>query len=274
MSKLGNFDGVDRIEAHSKDKVDATPNATEKDRRKLDHIGRCKANESNPSDLKDGLDSRQAKAPAEKSRLNQRGCDMSPGKDGTTIQAKAVNDNPKHGDRTETLHQPKRELKNHFSPNEKGFKMNTPATIEHVRSQFDEEGKKYFDSHIAAGGGIDGQRAKLRGSGREYWLTRSSDGRASGRFATDEHPGATAQERKENLQIQPGNDCGKVEKIRADRPSVVLESRVAPQTEWAKEAGYNAREGVKQIYTPSLNPNGPIESGKYTVLFDKQGNKK
>lgn len=247
MSKLGNFDGVDHIETHSKDKVDATPNATENDRRKLDHVGRCKAKESNPSNLKDRLDSHQAKA---------------------------ANDNSKYGDKIETIHQPKRELKNHVSPNGKDFKMNTPATIEHMASQFDKEGKKYFDSHIAAGGGIDGQRAKLRGSGREYWLTSSSDRRASGRFATDEHPGATAQERKENLQIQPGNDCGKIEKIRADRPSVVLESRVAPQTEWAKEAGYNAREGVKQIYTPSLNPNGPIESGKYTVLFDKQGNNK
>lgn len=274
MSKLGNFDGVDHMETHSKDKVNTIPTATENDRRKLNHVDKCKANESNPSNLKDGLDSSQAKTPAEKSRLNQRCGNMSPNKTCTTLQVKSANDNPKHGDRTEALHQPKRDLKNHVSSNGKDFKMNTSATIEHIAAQFDEEGKKYFDSHIAAGGGIDGQRGKLRGAGSEYWLTSSSDGRASGRFATDKHPGATAQERKENLQIQPGNDCSKVEKIRADKPSVVFESRVAPQIEWAKEAGYNAREGVKQIYTPSLNPNGPIESGKYTVLYDKQRNRK
>ena len=68
MNKLGNFDGVDHIETHSKDKVEATQNATENDRRKLDYVGRCKATESNPSNLKDGLDSSQTKVPVEKSR--------------------------------------------------------------------------------------------------------------------------------------------------------------------------------------------------------------
>lgn len=173
----------------------------------------------------------------------------------------------------EAATQPQRKIKDHVSPHSKGYQMNTHATIEHMAEQFDEKGKAYFDSHLAAGGGIDGQRAHLRGTGSEYWLTSSSDGRASGRFATEEHPGGTAKERQENLQTPKSNDCSRVEKIRADKPSIVLESRVAPQTEWAEEAGYTAREGIKQIYTPSRYPEGPIESGKYTVIYDKKEEK-
>lgn len=234
--KIGNFENVDNVESKSNRKIEPSSVATDSDHKKLVPIDGCKSCESNP--------------PA------------------------SSNENKRCGERVDKNTQPKQKLRNHASLNNREFAMNTPATIEHMASQFDKEGKKHFDNHLAAGGGIDGQRARLRGSGRDYWLTSSSDGRASGRFLTDEHPGDTAKKRQENLQTPMTNDCSRVERIRADKPSVVLESRVSPQEKWAKEAGYNAREGIKQIYTPSRNPKGPIESGKYTVIFDKEKKEK
>lgn len=229
--KIGNFENVDNVESKSNKKLEFPSVATDGDYKKLASIDRCKSSETNPPTLKN----------------KGRQC----------------------GEQADKTIQPKQKLRNHVSPNSRAFTMNTPATIEHMASQFDKEGKKHFDNHLAAGGGIDGQRGRLRGAGRDYWLTSSSDGRASGRFLTDEHPGDTAKKRQENLQTPTSNDCSRVEKVRADKPSVVLESRVAPQEKWAKEAGYNAQDGIKQIYTPSRNPKGPIESGKYTVIFDK-----
>ena len=230
--KNGNFENVDNVESKSNKKLEPPSVATDGDHKKLASIDRCKSSETNQPTLK--------------------------------------NKDTKCGEQADKTPQLKRKLRDHVSPNSRGFTMNTPATIEYMATQFDKEGKKHFYDHLSAGGGIDGQRCRLRGAGREYWLTSSSDGRASGRFLTDEHPGDTARKRQENLQTPPTNDCSRVERVRADKPSVVLESRVAPQEKWAKEAGYKAQEGIKQIYTPSRNPKGPIESGKYRVIFDKE----
>lgn len=143
--------------------------------------------------------------------------------------------------------------------------MNTPRTIEEMKKQMPPEQQAYFDSAINAGGGVEGQRAHLRGVGAEYFLTSSSKGRASGNFLTKDHPGSTPQERKENLQLPPGNDASVVEKVRALRATVVLESVIAPQGEWAQHGEYVAREGIVQTFTPNNNINGAIASHIYEI---------
>lgn len=147
--------------------------------------------------------------------------------------------------------------------------MNTPRTIEEMRKQMTPEQQAYFDSAIAAGGGVEGQRAHLRGTGEEYYLTSSSSRRASGNFLTKENPGSTSQERKENLQLPTGNDAAKVEKVQSVIPTVILESKVSPQEEWATKSGYVAKEGMRQTFTPNRNINGAIAAGLYVVTYDE-----
>lgn len=145
------------------------------------------------------------------------------------------------------------------------YTMNTPKTIEHMREQMDADELDYFDSQIAAGGGIEGQHAHLRGAGHEYFMTSSSDKKASGNFLTEESPGETPLERKENLQLPPENDATDVDKIVSKRPAVVLTSEVAPQEEWAEKGGYEAKEGMNQVFTPNLNKKGAIEAEIYEI---------
>lgn len=52
-----------------------------------------------------------------------------------------------------------------------GFTMNTPKTIEEIRKQMSPTGQAYFDSQIAAGGGVEGQRAHLQGTGKKMFIT-------------------------------------------------------------------------------------------------------
>lgn len=146
--------------------------------------------------------------------------------------------------------------------------MNTPRTIEEMRKQMPPEQQAYFDSAIAAGGGVEGQRAHLKGTGEEYYLTSGSKGNASGNFLTKEHPGGTTAERKENLQLPPENDASKVEMVRSLKPTVVLQSVISPQTEWAKESGYTAREGIIQTFTPNKNIKGAIAANLYQKIRD------
>lgn len=147
--------------------------------------------------------------------------------------------------------------------------MNTPRTIEEMRKQMTPEQQAYFDSAIAAGGGVQGQRAHLKGAGEEYYLTSSSEKRASGNFLTKDYPGNTPQERKENLQLPTGNDAVKVEKVRSSKPAVVFESNVSPQEEWAAKSGYVARKGMRQTFTPNHDKNGAIAAGLYFVTSDE-----
>jgi hypothetical protein len=95
--------------------------------------------------------------------------------------------------------------------------INTPATIEDRMKSMTPEQRVYFSSALDAGGGIEGQRAHLRPAGEEYYLTSSSDNRASGNFLTKEYPGDTPQERKENLQLPPENDASVVEKVQSQK---------------------------------------------------------
>lgn len=152
------------------------------------------------------------------------------------------------------------------------FAMNTQKTIGLMREQMTDAGKKYFDQQINAGGGVVDQKVHLQGAGAEFYMTSTStDERSSGNFLTREHPGATPQERKENLQLPTGNEAAIVEKVRSVKPAVVLISKVAPQKQWAEESGYTAREGMQQIFTPNKNINGAIAAGIYEVIDLKDG---
>lgn len=108
-------------------------------------------------------------------------------------------------------------------------------------------GQAYFDSQIAAGGGVEGQRAHLQGTGKKMFITSSSNGTASGNFLTREHPGKTPEERKQNLQLPPENDATRVQKVVSQKSVVVLESDISPQEKWAEEAGYKATKGMRQV---------------------------
>ncbi|MCD7819886.1 MAG: hypothetical protein LUH07_12695 [Lachnospiraceae bacterium] len=142
---------------------------------------------------------------------------------------------------------------------------NTAATISAMRTSMGKDGEAYFDSQIAAGGGIAGQHVQLIGKGQEFYMTSGSEKLASGNFLTSSHPGATAQERKTNLQLPHSNDASRVNKVVSARGNIGLRSKVAPQEEWAKESGYEAKEGMEQIFTPTSDKEGAIHAGKYKV---------
>lgn len=171
---------------------------------------------------------------------------------------------PSHDSPTETdkrkLRAPSREAQN--------YTMNTPATIDNIRNGMDDESKGYFDSKIQAGGGVEGQRAHLRPSGTEYYMTSGSQGKASGNFLTEDHPGDTPEERRENLQLPPENDATDLDKVVSQRPAIVLTSNISPQPEWAEKAGYNARPGMRQTFTPTNNKDGAIEDGIYNYKIE------
>lgn len=151
------------------------------------------------------------------------------------------------------------------------WNFNTPATLNERKSHLSDNEKEGFEEQLNAGGGISGQRGHLRGEGREYWLTSSSSKeRASGRFVTDEIPGNTPEEKRENLQTPPCNKAEITERVVATGPHVAFTSRVSPQEEFAKETGYEAREGVEQTFIPTYNKEGPLKAG---ILEIKKENK-
>lgn len=150
-----------------------------------------------------------------------------------------------------------------------GFTMNTPKTIGEIRKQMSPTGQAYFDSQIAAGGGVEGQRAHLQGTGKEMYITSSSDGTASGNFLTKEHPGKMPEERKQNLQLPPKNDATRVQKVVSQKSVVVLESDISPQEKWAEKAGYKATKGMRQVFTPNKDILGAIHAEIYALVVDE-----
>lgn len=150
-----------------------------------------------------------------------------------------------------------------------GFTMNTPKTIEEIRKQMSPSGQAYFDSQIAAGGGVEEQRAHLQGTGKEMYITSGSNGPASGNFLTREHPGKTPEERKQSLQLPPENDATRVQKVVSQKPVVVLESDISPQEKWAKEAGYKATKGMRQVFTPNKDVLGALHAEIYALVVDE-----
>ena len=160
-----------------------------------------------------------------------------------------------------------------FSSETKNYTMNSHATIEGIRDRYDENGKKWFDSVLDSGvGGMDGWKVHLKGAGERYFMTSDSSSeenpekRASGNFLAKKHPGETAKERTENLQLPPENDGGNVTVVESTRAAVVMESKVAPQEEWAKQGGYEAKEGAEQTFTPTHDLKGAIHAGIYKEI--------
>ncbi len=148
------------------------------------------------------------------------------------------------------------------------FTMNSPKTIEHIENQMTPAGKEKLNE--AKKSGIGDPKVRLHGKGEEFYLT----GKGSGRYLTDEHPGKTPLERKENLQLPKGNDAKDVDKVRSTKARPLLESRVAPQEGFAKDSGYEPREGMKQIITPTKDyklkdgkdEKSPMATGMYENL--------
>lgn len=96
MSRLGNFDSVERFEMQPKSKLETIPSATENDRKKLEHRGN-KISESNTSGSKDGLDSEKEKVISDKEHLSKKDICQSPKEQGDLVQSGTVRENPKYG---------------------------------------------------------------------------------------------------------------------------------------------------------------------------------
>ncbi len=163
----------------------------------------------------------------------------------------------------------KRELHDQVSQLSGRFTMNSRATLQHRVESSDDPDKFAEEIESSAVGGFDGHKAHLTPAGKEYYVMHSEGSHASGRFVVEDYPGDSIADRKENMQVPPGNDCSVVDKVRTTKPLVTFESRVAPQPEWAEKSGYTAREGGKQVYIPLVNGRRPTEettkSGK-TIL--------
>lgn len=138
--------------------------------------------------------------------------------------------------------------------------MNSPATIYNIGTRMDPKSQEFYTKALYSG---DNPKVKLIRRGEEFYKTGD---KASGNFLAREHPGKTALERKENLQLPPENDAKSVSKVKSKRPQIVIESKIVPQPKWAKEGGYTAQPGIKQIYTPNVNPGGAIKDGRYKVI--------
>lgn len=173
-----------------------------------------------------------------------------------------------HVERAEPTSRDKRKLKLGNDTNSR-YEIDTPNTIDYYL----ERGALSKDAVNSAVGGKDGHKAKLAGPGREYFLTSDSNPnhKPSGRYLTEENPGASAKERQNNLQTPKYNNCQRVNKVRSTRPTVVFESRIAAQPDFAKECGYEAHDGMKQIITPSIY--GPLRDGTYKITEDSSQGK-
>ena len=93
MGKLGNFEGIENPETKPTEKFETPPPATDDDRRKLDRTNVSSTNESNPADLKAGLDSSKDKTDTKKERLNKN-----PEKSGDFVQSGTALENPQFGE--------------------------------------------------------------------------------------------------------------------------------------------------------------------------------
>lgn len=144
--------------------------------------------------------------------------------------------------------------------NEK-YKMNHDATMDRMKKHLPEERKKEFDDGIKSG---SNPKVRLIPKGEEFYRTGRTDG---GSYFTKDHPGKTSDARKENLQLIPSNDAKDLSKVKSKRPQLGIQSDIKPQREWAKEAGYKARPGMKQIYIPSTNDHGALaDKDRFKVI--------
>ena len=127
------------------------------------------------------------------------------------------------------------------------YKMDSEKTLEHIQSQYKgEEAQAFFEARKKAGV-KDSHHVRLKGTNESFYMTGNE---ASGQFLSKDMPGETAEERREALQLPENNDGEDVYLVHLNRPSIVIESKIAPQEEFAEKAGYKAREGGKQIFVP------------------------
>jgi hypothetical protein len=157
--------------------------------------------------------------------------------------------------------QDRNKLKNY--PNHMGkekYSMNHGATIERMKNHLPEERKKGFEDALESG---TDPKVRLIPKGEEFYRTGSTE---RGSYFTKDHPGSTRKERQENLQIYPGNDCKDLAKVRSTSPQTGIQSDIKPQPEWAKQAGYKAKPGMKQIYVPSESEKGALGDGRFEVV--------
>lgn len=136
--------------------------------------------------------------------------------------------------------------------NAEKYKMNHGATMERMKNHLPEARKKDFNDGLESG---SNSKVRLIPKGEKFYRTGRNDG---GSYFTKEHPGFTRDERKENLQLPPDNDGKKLSKVQSARPQIGIQSDINPQRKWAKEAGYEARPGMKQVFIPSSNEYGAL----------------
>ena len=143
--------------------------------------------------------------------------------------------------------------------NNEKYKMNHGATMERMKKHLPKERQKDFEDGVASG---SNPKVKLIPRGENFYRTGRTDG---GSYFTKEHPGKTSGVRKENLQLPPGNDGKELSKVCSTRPQIGIQSNIKLQPEWAKEAGYKVRPGMKQIYVPSANEHGALADNRFDV---------
>ena len=51
--------------------------------------------------------------------------------------------------------------------------------------------------------------------------------------------------------------------MESTKAAVIMESKVAPQKGWAEKGGYEAKEGIKQTFTPTHDLKGAIHAGPF-----------
>lgn len=147
----------------------------------------------------------------------------------------------------------KRKLKDAPSKgNNEKYKMNQGATMERMKKNLLEARRKDFNDGLESG---SNSKVRLIPKGEKFYRTGRNDG---GSYFSKEHPGFSSDERKENLQLHPDNDGKKLSKVQSARPQLGIESDINPQPDWAKQSGYKARPGMKQVFVPSANEHGAL----------------
>ena len=98
--------------------------------------------------------------------------------------------------------------------------------------------------------------------GEVFTITEASYGDASGVFVTRGSAGATPAERINNLALPPNNTALVESQVKLTRSQILLEGKVAPQSEWALIAddGIPRTGGGWQVVT---------DGGKYTNAIDR-----
>ena len=146
------------------------------------------------------------------------------------------------------------------------YKMDHAKTIDQMGNKItNPEAKQRFED-ARDNAGIGPNRVRMIPKGAQFYKTGDN---SSGNYLTEDYPGKNKLQRKENTQAPPGND-GKLSKVESTRPQLGIESRIKPQPEWAAQAGYKPKEGLKQIYTPNNNPKGAFADGRYKTVDDKK----